>query len=95
MNWDDIIEEAAAAMPGMQPLRITKDSHAIVGADKPEAWKARSHVFMVADGIDAPRRRRLRQQATPATTSHTTSQQDEGRPTPAEAITKAYKEVGA
>ncbi len=92
MNWDDIIEEAAATDTGMRRSN-NQDSHAIVRATKPEAWKARGHIFMVADGMGAHAVGELASKLACDNIPHNYNKMK--AVTPAEAITKAYKEVGA
>lgn len=92
MNWDDIIEEAAATDTGMRRSN-NQDSHAIVRASKPEAWKARGHIFMVADGMGAHAVGELASKLACDNIPHNYNKMKAAAP--AEAITKAYKEVGA
>ncbi len=92
MNWDDIIEEAAATDTGMRRSN-NQDSHAIVRATRPEAWKVRGHVFMVADGMGAHAVGELASKLACDNIPHNYNKMK--AVAPAEAITKAYKEVGA
>ncbi len=92
MNWDDVIEEAAATDTGMRRSN-NQDSHAIVRATRPEAWKARGHIFMVADGMGAHAVGELASKLACDNIPHNYNKMK--AVPPAEAITKAYKEVGA
>jgi protein phosphatase len=92
VNWDDIIEEAAATDTGMRRSN-NQDSHAIVRASKPEAWKARGHIFMVADGMGAHAVGELASKLACDNIPHHYNKLKSAAP--AEAITKAYKEVGS
>ncbi len=52
MNWEDTITEASATDTGMRRAN-NQDSLAIVRASTPELFKARGHLFIVADGMGA------------------------------------------
>ncbi len=52
MNWEDPIVVAGLSDTGMRRLN-NQDSHAIVPASRPDQWRQRGHVFMVADGMGA------------------------------------------
>jgi len=91
VNWDDIIVDAAATDTGMRRLN-NQDSHTIVRASKAEAWKARGHLFMVADGMGAHAVGELASKLACDNIPHNYAKAKSG--TPSEAITKAYKEVG-
>ena len=91
MNWDDAIEEAAATDTGMRRTN-NQDSHAIVRAARVESWKSRGHVFMVADGMGA---HAVGELASKLACDNIPHNYLKARSIPtAEAITKAYKEVG-
>ncbi len=92
MNWDDTIEEAAATDTGMRRSN-NQDSHAIVRATRPEGWIARGHIFMVADGMGAHAVGELASKLACDNIPHNYNKMKSVAP--AEAITKAYKEVGA
>jgi PPM family protein phosphatase len=91
VNWDDIIEDAAVTDTGMRRSN-NQDSHAIVRATRPEAWKIRGHIFMVADGMGAHAVGELASKLACDNIPHNYNKM-KGVP-PGEAITKAYKEVG-
>ena len=91
MNWDDIIIDAAATDTGMRRSN-NQDSHAVVRASNPEAWRQRGHLFMVADGMGAHAVGELASKMACDNIPHNYNKTKTG--TPAEAITKAYREVG-
>ena len=91
MNWDDIIVDAAATDTGMRRSN-NQDSHAIVRATRPEAWKVRGHIYMVADGMGAHAVGELASKLACDNIPHNYTKIK--AVTPTEAITKAYKEVG-
>jgi len=92
VNWDDIIVDAAATDTGMRRSN-NQDSHTVVRASKVESWRARGHVFMVADGMGAHAVGELASKLACDNIPHNYSKARVGAP--GEAITKAYKEVGA
>ncbi len=92
MNWDDLIVDAAATDTGMRRLN-NQDSHTIVRSSKPETWKSRGHIFMVADGMGAHAVGELASKLACDNIPHNYVKTKLG--TPSEAITKAFKEVGA
>jgi len=91
VNWDDIIVEAAATDTGMRRAN-NQDSHTIVRASKVETWRTRGHIFMVADGMGAHAVGELASKLACDNIPHNYSKTKAGPP--AEAITKAYKQVG-
>ena len=91
MNWDDIIVDAAATDTGMRRSN-NQDSHTIVRASKVETWRTRGHVFMVADGMGAHAVGELASKLACDNIPHNYNKAKAGPP--AEAITKAYKQVG-
>ena len=91
MNWDDIIVDAAATDTGMRRAN-NQDSHSIVRASKVETWRTRGHIFMVADGMGAHAVGELASKLACDNIPHNYSKTKGGLP--AEAITKAYKQVG-
>jgi protein phosphatase len=91
VNWDDIIVDAAATDTGMRRSN-NQDSHTIVRASKPETWRARGHLYMVADGMGAHAVGELASKLACDNIPHNYIKAKSG--TPAEAITKSYKEVG-
>lgn len=91
MNWDDIIVDAAATDTGMRRAN-NQDSHTIVRASKVETWRQRGHIFMVADGMGAHAVGELASKLACDNIPHNYNKTKAGPP--AEAITKAYKQVG-
>jgi serine/threonine protein phosphatase PrpC len=92
VNWDDIIVDAAATDTGMRRA-INQDSRTIVRASNLEVWQRRGHVFMVADGMGAHAVGELASKLACDNIPHHYLKSKTGPP--AEAITKAYREVGA
>ena len=93
VNWDDIIIDAAATDTGMRRSN-NQDSHAIVRASSLEAWQAARPPVHGRRRHGGPRRRRAGQQD--GLRQHPAQLHQDRRPaTPSEAITKAYREVGA
>ncbi len=91
MNWDDIITDAVATDTGMRRAN-NQDSHAVVRASSGELWKQRGHLFMVADGMGA---HAVGELASKLACDNIPFNYNKSRSTPAaDAITKAYKEVG-
>jgi len=91
VNWDDIIVDAAATDTGMRRSN-NQDSHTIVRASKVETWRSRGHVFMVADGMGA---HAVGELASKLACDNIPHNYTKAKAVPAaEAITKAYKEVG-
>jgi len=91
VNWDDIIVDAAATDTGMRRSN-NQDSHTIVRASKVETWRSRGHIFMVADGMGAHAVGELASKLACDNIPHNYNKTKVGPP--AEAITKAYKQVG-
>ena len=91
MNWDDIIVDATATDTGMRRSN-NQDSHTIVRASKVETWRSRGHIFMVADGMGAHAVGELASKLACDNIPHNYNKTKAGPP--AEAITKAYKQVG-
>jgi serine/threonine protein phosphatase PrpC len=92
VNWDDIIVDAAATDTGMRRSN-NQDSHSIVRASKAETWRHRGHLFLVADGMGAHAVGELASKLACDNIPHNYVKAKSGTPT--EAITKAFKEVGA
>ena len=92
MNWDDIIVDAAATDTGMRRSN-NQDSHTIVRASKAETWKARGHLFMVADGMGAHAVGELASKLACDNIPHNYAKAKAGNPS--EAITKAYTRKSA
>ena len=92
MNWEDIIIDAAATDTGMRRSN-NQDSHSIVRASNAEAWKNRGHLFMVADGMGA---HAVGELASKMACDNIPFNYNKTKNMDAtEAITKAYREVGA
>src|SRR6476659_4186249 len=70
-----------------------QDSHAIVRASNPAAWRQRGHMFMVADGMGAHAVGELASKMACDNIPHNYHKTRAG--TSSEAITKAYRDVGA
>jgi serine/threonine protein phosphatase PrpC len=92
VNWDDIITDAAATDTGMRRSN-NQDSHSIVRASTAEVWRQRGHLFMVADGMGAHAVGELASKMACDNIPHNYTKTKTS--TPSEAITKAYREVGA
>jgi protein phosphatase len=92
VNWDDIITDAAATDTGMRRSN-NQDSHSVVRASNAEMWRQRGHLFMVADGMGAHAVGELASKMACDNIPHNYNKSKTG--TPAEAIIKAYREVGA
>lgn len=92
MNWDDIITDASATDTGMRRSN-NQDSHSMVRASTAEAWRQRGHLYMVADGMGAHAVGELASKMACDNIPHNYTKTKTG--TAAEAITKAYREVGA
>src|SRR4051794_5831347 len=70
-----------------------QDSHTAVRAPNPEVWRNRGHVFMVADGMGAHAVGELASKMACDNIPHNYNKSKTS--SPAEAIIKAYREVGA
>jgi protein phosphatase len=92
VNWDDIIIDAAATDTGMRRSN-NQDSHSAVRASNVEMWRQRGHLFMVADGMGAHAVGELASKMACDNIPHYYNKNKAG--TPAEAISKAFREVGA
>src|SRR5947209_3709513 len=92
VNWEDAIVDAAATDTGMRRSN-NQDSLAVVRASSPEKWRNRGHVFMVADGMGAHAVGELASKLACDNIPHHYNKAKNG--TPAEAVVKAYKDVGA
>jgi serine/threonine protein phosphatase PrpC len=92
VNWDDIIVDAAATDTGMRRAN-NQDSHTVVRSSRLESWRQRGHLFMVADGMGAHAVGELASKLACDNIPHNYTKTKAA--TPVEAITKAYKEVGA
>jgi serine/threonine protein phosphatase PrpC len=92
VNWDDTIVDAAATDTGMRRSN-NQDSYTIVRSSKLESWRQRGHLFMVADGMGAHAVGELASKLACDNIPHNYTKIKAATPT--EAITKAYKEVGA
>ena len=91
MNWDDIIVDASLTDTGMRRSN-NQDSHTVVRSSKPESWRQRGHLFMVADGMGAHAVGELASKLACDNIPHNYIKAKSS--TPSEAIAKAYKEVG-
>jgi protein phosphatase len=92
VNWDDIIIDASATDTGMRRSN-NQDSHSVVRASSYETWKQRGHLFMVADGMGAHAVGELASKLACDNIPHNYTKNKAG--SAGEAITKAYREVGA
>jgi len=92
VNWDDIIIDATATDTGMRRSN-NQDSYSVVRASTYEAWKQRGHLFMVADGMGAHAVGELASKMACDNIPHNYTKTKTGGAS--EAITKAYREVGA
>jgi serine/threonine protein phosphatase PrpC len=92
VNWDDIIIDAVATDTGMRRSN-NQDSHSVVRASNVETWKHRGHLFMVADGMGAHAVGELASKMACDNIPHNYNKTKTG--SSSEAITKAYREVGA
>jgi len=92
VNWDDIIIDAAATDTGMRRSN-NQDSHSAVRASNVELWRQRGHLFIVADGMGAHAVGELASKMACDNIPHYYNKTKAG--TPAEAISKAFREVGA
>jgi serine/threonine protein phosphatase PrpC len=91
VNWEDIIIDAAATDTGMRRSN-NQDSHSVVRASSAESWRLRGHLFMVADGMGAHAVGELASKLACDNIPHNYSKTKTG--TAADAIAKAYREVG-
>lgn len=92
MNWEETVIEAAQTDTGMRRAN-NQDSFAVVRATRPEVWKQRGHVFMVADGMGAHAVGELASKLACDNIPHSYTK-TKSAATPSEAITQAYREVG-
>ncbi|HWE39992.1 MAG TPA: protein phosphatase 2C domain-containing protein [Isosphaeraceae bacterium] len=92
MNWEDIIVEAAATDTGMRRSN-NQDSFTIVRAPSPTTWRQRGHLYMVADGMGAHAVGELASKLACDNIPHNYFKAKNG--TPAEALSKAFHDVGA
>lgn len=92
MNWEETVIEAAQTDTGMRRSN-NQDSYAVVRTSKPEVWRQRGHVFMVADGMGAHAVGELASKLACDNIPHSYVKA-RGAATPAEAMIQAYHEVG-
>ncbi len=91
VNWHDVIVDAPATDTGMRRSN-NQDSYAIVKAARLEAWQAKGHVFMVADGMGA---HAVGELASKMACDHIPHHYTKSKvAAPAEALVKAYRDVG-
>jgi len=92
VNWDDIITDASATDTGMRRSN-NQDSHAVVRAPNADHWRQRGHLFMVADGMGA---HAVGELASKMACDNIPFNYNKAKAVAAaEAISKAYREVGA
>jgi protein phosphatase len=91
VNWEETVIEAAQTDTGMRRSN-NQDSFAVVRANRPEVWKQRGHVFMVADGMGAHAVGELASKLACDNIPHSYLKSKSA--TPADALVKAYREVG-
>jgi protein phosphatase len=92
VNWEDVIIDAAVTDTGMRRAN-NQDSFTSVRASHVGAWRQRGHVFLVADGMGAHAVGELASKMACDLIPHTYMKSRGG--TPAEAISKAFREVSA
>lgn len=92
VNWDDAITDAAVSDTGMRRSN-NQDSFTVVRASSPDTWRQRGHVFIVADGMGAHAVGELASKLACDNIPHNYMKTKAGPP--AEAIVKAYRDVGA
>ncbi|MDR3632269.1 MAG: protein phosphatase 2C domain-containing protein [Isosphaeraceae bacterium] len=92
VNWDDAITDAAASDTGMRRSN-NQDSFTIVRASSAETWRQRGHLFIVADGMGAHAVGELASKLACDNIPHNYMKTKAGAP--AEAIVKAYRDVGS
>jgi serine/threonine protein phosphatase PrpC len=91
VNWDDYLV-GAATDTGLRRSN-NQDSHAVVPATNQEVWAQRGHLFMVADGMGAHAVGELASKLACDNIPHHYAKSK--KDTPVEAITKAFRQVGA
>lgn len=91
VNWEDIIIDAASSDTGMRRSN-NQDSYSIVRASNIDAWRHRGHLFVVADGMGAHAVGELASKMACDNIPHNYNKTKTGNQ--ADAIVKAYKEVG-
>lgn len=92
MNWDDVIVDAALTDTGMRRAN-NQDAFRVVRASNADAWKARGHLFMVADGMGAHAAGELASKLACDNIPHNYSKTKNA--SEVDALVKAYREVGA
>lgn len=92
VNWDDVIVEAAATDTGMRRSN-NQDSYTIVRATSEDRWRSRGHLFMVADGMGAHAVGELASKLACDNIPHHYTKSKTAEPV--EALSKAYRDVGA
>lgn len=91
MKWEDEIVETAATDTGMRRSN-NQDSYAVVRTSSRETWATRGHLFMVADGMGAHAVGELASKLACDNVPHSYMKLRQG--SAAEALTKAFREVG-
>jgi serine/threonine protein phosphatase PrpC len=91
VNWDDYLV-GAATDTGLRRSN-NQDSHAVVPAPSEGVWTQRGHLFMVADGMGAHAVGELASKLACDNIPHHYAKSK--KDTPVEAITKAFRQVGA
>lgn len=92
MQWDKQVEYAGLTDTGVR-RSVNQDSYALVPAGGEQAWRARGHLFMVADGMGAHAAGELASKI--AVDSVPLTYQKLSGSTPEEALRKALKEANA
>jgi len=92
VKWDDGTVEAPATDTGMRRSN-NQDSYCIVKAARPDLWQAKGHVYIVADGMGAHAAGELASKMACENIPHHYTKSKLA--SPVEALTKAYKDVGA
>jgi protein phosphatase len=90
VNWEDIIIDAAATDTGMRRSN-NQDSHSMVRAPNPDAWRTRGHLYLVADGMGAHAVGELASKMACDLIPHTYLKSKKDNPQVA--ISKAFREV--
>lgn len=92
VNWEDTIIDAAATDTGMRRSN-NQDSFRVVRSSNAESWRNRGHMFIVADGMGAHAVGELASKLACDNIPHHYNKSKAA--SPVEAVTKAFKDVGA